>query len=324
MRIAIVDDRPLALEAVRRVVARAGHEVAWTARDGEEAVRRCAADRPDLLLMDLVMPGVNGAEATHRIMAATPCPVLVVTASVTGNYGLVFEALSAGAVDAINTPVLGADGSLQGGDGLVAKIAAVERKLKGVVAPPPVSGPTLVAIGASTGGPAAVADVLGQFPPGLPAAVLIVQHLDAEFVPGLAECLAQRSRFPVRVARAGERPEPGVALIAGRDAHLVLAADGSLAYTPQPADTPFRPSVDVLFRSLAANAARPGVGVLLTGMLRDGAEGLLSLRRAGWLTFAQDEASCVVYGMPDAAAKLGAAVHVLPPQRIGQAIAAKL
>ncbi|HVK15880.1 MAG TPA: chemotaxis-specific protein-glutamate methyltransferase CheB [Fimbriiglobus sp.] len=325
MRIAIVDDRPLALEAVRRVVARAGHDVAWTARDGEEAVRRCAADRPDLVLMDLVMPGVNGAEATRRIMASTPCPVLVVTASVSGNYGLVFEALSAGAVDAINTPVLGADGSLQGGDGLVAKIAAVERKLKGMPppAPPPV-GPTLVALGASTGGPAAVSEVLGQLSPSLPAAVLIVQHLDAEFVPGLAACLAQRSRFPVRVARAGERPEPGVALIAGRDEHLVLAADGSLAYTPQPADSPFRPSVDVLFKSLAANADRPGVGVLLTGMLRDGAEGLLSLRRAGWQTFAQDEASCVVFGMPDAAAKLGAAVHVLPPVKIGQMIAAQV
>ena len=304
MRIAIVDDRPLAREAVRRVVAGVpGYQVAWVARDGEEAVRLCAADRPDLVLMDLVMPGVNGAEATRRIMAASPCPVLVVTATVSGNYGLVYEALAAGAVDAVNTPALGADGSPQGAAELLAKVAQIERRLRAAEARssgqfPRAAGaaPPLVAIGASTGGPQAIADLLATFPPDLPAAVLVVQHITPDFAAGLAEWVGQKTRFPARVAEPGDRPRPGAALFAGRDDHLVLRADGALDYTPNPVDTPFRPSVDALFASLAAH--RPGVAVLLTGMGRDGAEGLLKLRTAGWLTFAQDSPSCVVPGMP--------------------------
>jgi two-component system response regulator WspF len=325
VRIAVVDDRPLAAAAVRRVVTGGGHAVAWTAADGSEAVAKCAADRPDLVLMDLVMPGVNGAEATRRIMAATPCPILVVTSTVSGNFGLVYEALGAGAVDAVNTPVLGADGSLAGGDALLAKIAQVEKKARtGLHAPLAAkpTGPLLVAVGASTGGPAAVCELLAELPSDFPGAVLLVNHLGADFLPGLAEWAGQKCRLRVRLAQPGDRPTPGLVLLAGRDEHLVLTADGLLQYTPHPLDTPYRPNVDVLFRSLAAHWPRPGAAAVLTGMGRDGAAGLLALKQAGWTTFAQDAASCVVNGMPQACVNAGAAGRTLPPAAIGRALAA--
>lgn len=333
MRIAIVDDRPLAIEAVRRVIGRGPeYALAWVARNGEEAVRKAVDDPPDLILMDLVMPGVDGAEATRRIMAAAPCPILIVTATVSGNYGLVYDALGAGAVDAVNTPTLGLDGSLRGGDVLLAKIAQIAKKVKSSAGsgphpafrPPAARVPPLVAIGASTGGPHAITDLLAQLPASFPGAVVLVQHITADFTAGLADWVGSRAKLPVRVARPGDAPAAGTALLAGRDDHLVLTADGTLAYTPHPAETPFRPSVDVLFDSLAAHWPQPGTAVLLTGMGRDGATGLLKLRRAGWTTFAQDKASSVVFGMPEAAAKLGAAARVLPPAEIGKAIAAQV
>lgn len=330
MRIGIVDDRVLAAEAIRRALARVpDYRVAWVARDGEDAVRHCATDRPDLVLMDLVMPNVNGVEATRRIMKDTPCPIVVVTSSVNSNYGLVYDALEAGAVDAVNTPTVGPDGAMKGADVLLAKVAHVARKAKGAtpgpmtpVRPSTPSGPLLVAIGASTGGPTAVAEVLAELS-GAPVAIVIVQHITPDFTDGLAEWVQQQSKFPVRVAKPGDRPQVGVAFLAGQNDHLILRADQTFEYTPHPTDTPFRPSVDALFSSLASQWPVHGVGVLLTGMWRDGADGLLKLRRAGWMTYAQDEATSAVFGMPDAAVKLGAAVHVLPPHQIGRMILAQ-
>ena len=323
MRVAVVDDRPLAAAAVRRVVTAGGHAVAWTAADGEEAVRKCAADRPDLILMDLVMPGVNGAEATRRIMAHSPCPVLIVTGTVSGNFGLVYEALGAGAVDAVNTPVLGADGSLAGGEPLLAKMAQIAKKSRTGLHPVlPPAGPLLVAVGASTGGPAAVCDLLAELPAAFAGAVLVVNHLGADFLPGLAEWAGQRCKLPVRLAQPGEKPAAGAVLLAGRDDHLILKPDGTLAYTPHPAETPYRPNIDVLFRSLAAHWPHPGAAALLTGMQRDGAAGLFALKQAGWATFAQEPSSCAVDAMPAAAIALGAASRVLTPAAIGRAVAA--
>src|SRR5882672_2296705 len=168
MRIAIVNDMIMAVEAVRRVLAGgARHELAWVALDGEEAVTRCAADTPDLILMDLIMPKMDGVEATRRIMAHSPCAIVVVTASVDDNSSKVFEAMGAGALDAVNTPVLEHPGESEGAGALLAKIETI-RKLLGApaeprtqardaaVLPPGAPGECLVAIGASAGGPAAV------------------------------------------------------------------------------------------------------------------------------------------------------------------------
>jgi chemotaxis response regulator CheB len=282
--------------------------------------------------MDLVMPRVNGAEATQRIMRQSPCAVLVVTAGVPRNFQLVCEALGHGAYDAVATPVLDGRPLAEAGAELLAKLDAVERVNRHLrrdtagptadAGPVPRSPPAgkaapLVALGASTGGPLALAAALGALPADFPAAVLLVQHIDPDCAPTLAGWLQARTRLAVRTALGGERPQPGVALLACSRDHLTLTAGGTLAYTADPADYPYRPSVDVLFESLAAHWPSPGVAVLLTGIGRDGARGLLALRRAHWQTAAEDQSTAVVYGMPKAAVELGAAEHVLPLPEIG-------
>jgi len=333
MRIALVNDTTMALEALRRVLAtEPRHSVAWSARDGEEAVRRTALDRPDLILMDLLMPGINGVEATRRIMAATPCPILVVTASVGARAGLVYEALGVGALDAIRTPSLLEPAASAGRD-LLRRIRQLERLTQPAQNRPSANAragaavgrnpgsvpaaPPLIAIGASTGGPAALASCLGQLPADLGAAVLVVQHIEAQFAPGLARWLGGQISLPVETVREGDPLRPNVVQIAATNDHLIVRADGRLGYSPDPPLEPYRPSVNVLFRSLLQPWFQPGVAVLLTGMGRDGGQAMLELRRAGWHTIAQAEASCAVYGMPKAAVDLGAAVEVLPPEAIG-------
>jgi two-component system response regulator WspF len=180
--------------------------------------------------------------------------------------------------------------------------------------------PMLLAIGASAGGPAALATLLEGLPKDFPAAIVIVQHVDEQFADGMAEWLGQRSAIPVRVAVNGDRPVAGVALLAGTCDHLVLQSPNWLAYTPDPRDYAYRPSVDAFFHSVRLLWRGDAIGVLLTGMGRDGALGLKALRDAGHHTIAQDEASCVVYGMPKAAAMIGAAVDVLPIDQIAQAV----
>ena len=331
MRIAIVNDLALAREVLRRVVQSVpGYSVAWEAVDGDDAVARAAADRPDAVLMDLVMPRLDGAEATRRIMRQSPCPILVVTATVGGNFELVYRAMGAGALDAVETPTLGPDGAPRNAESLVARLAKLDAALRGQTGsgfqavpptkPPSVDVPRLVAVGVSTGGPDPLGAVLAALPVGFPAAVLVVQHIAAEYGPGLADALAPRSRLPIRVVKAGDVPQPGVVHLAATDDHLELAADLRLRYTPSPRSAPYRPSVDVLFASLAARAPRPGVAVLLTGMGTDGADGMLKLRQVGWHTIAQDEATSVVYGMPKAAVERRAATEVLPLGLIGAAV----
>lgn len=183
------------------------------------------------------------------------------------------------------------------------------------------SGRTLVAIGASAGGPAALAAVLGGLSEDFPAAVVVIQHVDQQFSAGLAEWLGQHCRLPVRLARDGETPAAGCVLVAGTNDHLVMTAGGRLAYTAEPRAAVYRPSVDVFFESLVRHWGGNVIGVLLTGMGRDGARGLRALREGGHYTIAQDQASSAVYGMPKAAASLDAAVEILPLDGIAPRLA---
>jgi two-component system, chemotaxis family, response regulator WspF len=335
MRIGIVNDLALAREALRRaVLSVGGHTVAWLAEDGDDAVARAVADTPDAILMDLVMPRVNGVEATRQIMQKSPCPILVVTSSVSTNYAMVCRALSAGAVDAVDTPTLGPGGVVQNADKLAARLAQLESALEGqsgssvIVAQQTGSSPDavpLVVLGASTGGPEALTHVVSAFPANFPAAVLVSQHIGSDFAPALVQQLATWCRLPVRSAKDGEVPMAGMVYVAVSDDHLEFGPDRLLRYTPNPRRSPYRPSVDVLFSSAAAHSPRLGVGVLLTGMGRDGAEGLFRLRAAGWHTIAQDEETSVVKdGMPKAAVSRGAAAEVLPVQHIGESVVAKI
>lgn len=323
MRIGLVNDLPMAVELLRRVIASsAEHEVAWIAMNGREAVEACQRDRPDLVLMDLNMPEVDGVEATRRIMAETPCPILLVTASVDANVSGVYEAMGHGALDAVDIPSVGVGGHTSAQTAaLLARIATIGRLSRNLPTvnlsqrrPPAPASPSqrLVAIGASAGGPAAVATLLGGLSPEFPAAIILVQHLDEQFVPGFASWLGQHCRLPVRPAREGDRPERGTVLIAASPDHLVVKSGGELGYRAEPRDYPYRPSVDVFFESVAESWQGTPIGVLLTGMGRDGARGLKLLRDRQCLTIAQDKATSAVYGMPKAAAAIGAAAEILP------------
>jgi chemotaxis response regulator CheB len=304
-----------------------GYQVAWQAADGAEAVRRARLDPPDVILMDLIMPRMDGVEATRRIMKESPVAILVVTVSVETNFELVCEAMSHGGLDAVNTPTL-SDGQVRGGEALLARLARIDRS-RSAAAPrpapacalPPVRGKaSFLALGASTGGPEALARVLGALPAGFPAPVVVVQHIAAEFAGNLVAWLRGRCKLPVRPAREGEVAPPGVISVAATDDHLILHSGMRFGIVREPIDYPFRPSVDVFFGSLAASWPGTGVAVLLTGMGHDGAQGLATLRGAGWYTLAQDQTTSVVYGMPKAAAELGAACRVLPLAQMAGAI----
>ncbi|MBL1275271.1 MAG: chemotaxis response regulator protein-glutamate methylesterase [Ectothiorhodospiraceae bacterium] len=375
MRIAIVNDMPMALEGLRRVVQSTGeHEIAWMASGGQEAVACCAEDLPDLVLMDIIMPEMNGVETTRQIMRSSPCPILVVTSSVHSNSALVFEAMGNGALDAVNTPVLMGESAGSAQEALLLKISmlnvltksrssdtvsVVPRVIKEPICfertsekalesasekstekaaenacasdfsiaaersankKPALQSISLVAIGASSGGPQALATVLKGLPADYNSAIVIVQHVDVQFSQGLADWLNQQITLPVRLAKPGDRPHPGQVLLAGTDDHLVLQSNGELNYIKEPKDFPYRPSVDVFWNSLTEHWNGPLTAVLLTGMGRDGAKSMLELRRGGAFTVAQDEASCAVFGMPKAAINLNAAKSICAIEKISDVI----
>jgi two-component system response regulator WspF len=347
-RIAIVNDLAMAREALRRVVATIPDTtVCWVAADGEEAVARARVDRADLVLMDLIMPVMDGVEATRLIMKGSPCPILVVTATVEGNATRVYEAIGAGALDAVDTPRLGADGT-HGAKALVSKVEVIRLMAKAeaprgatAIAParprPQVNpmvpaagapateaaataGAPIIAVGSSTGGPQALATFLKSLPNPLPYAVVIVQHMDVTFLPGLATWLSGQTGLNVELAPRHGRPTAGSVMVAGQDLQMVLKQNGTLDYVAGDPDLIHRPSVDVFFESLAKSRTQTGAAVMLTGMGRDGAAGMKAMRDAGWRTFAQDRETSIVWGMPGAAVQVGGAEQVLPLNQIGPAV----
>ena len=322
MKIAIVNDMPMAIEALRRAIAfEPQHEVIWVACNGADAVARCAEQTPDLILMDLIMPVMDGVEATRRIMAATPCAIVVVTVDRQQNAHRVFEAMGHGALDVVDTPAIGGANPKEAAAPLLRKILNIgwligKRHVREPMVAVPIRAAVkrrgLVAIGSSAGGPAALELLLKALPASFPAAIVLVQHVDQVFAAGMAEWLSSASGLPVRLAREGEPPQPGTVLLAGTNHHIRLLQNGNLAYTAEPVNEIYRPSIDVCFESVARYWSGDAVGVLLTGMGRDGAEGLKLMRRQGFLTIAQDQHSSAVYGMPKAAAAIDAAVEIRP------------
>lgn len=336
MNIGIVNDMPLAVEAMRRAIAlRPEHRVLWVATDGARAVDFCAAQPPDVVLMDLVMPMFDGVEATRRIMASnTPCAILIVTSSVGANAWRVYEAMGAGALDAVDTPTLADDTLADASQPLLAKIDQIGQLLERPSArrtttrhgqtADATNASTLVAIGASAGGPTALTAVLGRLPANFGGGIVIVQHVDKAFADGMAQWLDGQTPLKVRVALSGDRPRRGEVLLAATNDHLRLTAGGTLEYTREPADTPYRPSVDVFFHSVVQHWRTDAIGVLLTGMGRDGAIGLKAMRAKGYHTIAQDEATSAVFGMPKAAAAVGAAKSILPLPQIADELLSRV
>ncbi|MDD1014305.1 chemotaxis response regulator protein-glutamate methylesterase [Pseudomonas rubra] len=327
MKIAIVNDMPLAVEALRRALAfESAHQVIWVAGNGAEAVRQCAEQLPDLILMDLIMPVMDGVEATRRIMAETPCAIVIVTVDRQQNVHRVFEAMGHGALDVVDTPALGAGDPREAAAPLLRKILNIgwligqqrstSTRAMTVSVREAAQRQGLVAIGSSAGGPAALEVLLKGLPRSFPAAIVLVQHVDQVFAAGMADWLSSASGLSVRLACEGEPPQPGQVLLAGTNHHIRLLKNGNLAYTAEPVNEIYRPSIDVFFESVARYWRGDAVGVLLTGMGRDGAQGLKLMRQQGFLTIAQDQQSSAVYGMPKAAAAIDAAVEIRPLERI--------
>jgi two-component system response regulator WspF len=300
------------------------------AADGAGAAARCSSDPPDAMLLGLTGEDDGAVEAIRHVVRTSSCSVLAV-ASAQAAPALVMEAIGAGAVDAVPAPAVAPDGSLAGVDEVVRKLRAVATVAGTAPAGPAVrtracprapvgTAPLLVAIGASTGGPAALARVLGGLPATLAAAVVVVQHVDQRFAGRLAGWLRGQVALPVHVAEEGAMPAVGQVTLAATNDDMVVGRDLALHYRP-PADGSFyHPSVDAFFASIAEAWPSRGVAVLLTGIGRDGAKGLLALRRCGWQTIAQDEDTSVVYGMPKAAKEAGAAVEILAVEDIAPAI----
>jgi two-component system, chemotaxis family, response regulator WspF len=334
MKIAIVNDTAIALNTLRKIIQSVPeYQLIWTAKNGKEAISKCQENLPDLILMDLLMPVMDGVAATQHIMKYSPCAILIVTKSTEDHISRIYAAMGYGALDAVDTPVINTDKFSDMTDKLLGKIATIAKlikksstvgKIKSGSQNPIFTSLELVAIGSSTGGPKALATILSKLPANFNAAIAIVQHVDGHFSSGFADWLNQQTPLPVRLAVPGDRLQKGTVLIAGTNDHLCLKSDLTLAYTKNPIDYPYRPSVDVFFHSLAQHWQKKATAILLTGMGKDGAAGLNALKLQGWHTIAQNQESCIVYGMPKAAVELNAAVQVLSLEEITNTLSQKM
>ncbi len=335
IRVLVVDDSAIARRSITQALARdPAIEVVGVASDPYVARDRILALRPDVLTLDLEMPRMDGLTFLKILQEHHPIPVVVISSATPAGSAMAMEALAAGAVDVVGKP----DGSQALGEvarhlAQLVKAAARSQRWQGAsgasqVQPALHSGGVtnapgrVIVIGASTGGVEALRFVLPRLPADLPP-ILVVQHIPPRFSRTMAQHLDELCPFPVREAEDGEEASWGTCLVAPGDFHMALVKSVG-GYRVRLAQSPpvhhCRPAVDVLFRSAAEHAGQDAVAVLLTGMGVDGARGMLALRTLGARTLAQDESSCVVFGMPQAAIKLGAAEKVVPLHRMPQAL----
>jgi two-component system chemotaxis response regulator CheB len=317
--------------------------VIGTASDGEDALSMVQRRHPDVITMDIHMPKMNGLDATRHIMETNPIPIVIVSGSQDpGEMGTTFDAMNAGALAVLPRPVgMGhpdyeamARHMVQTVK-LMSEVKMVRRWARMRNPAPPSSSPgqaaastgeqeraelSVVGIGASTGGPAALETILAALPKSFPVPILIVQHISKGFVGGLAQWLSKSSGLPVHVATHGELPLAGHVYIAPDEFHMKVERGGRIILTQDRPEHGLRPSVSCLFRSLHEVYGRDAVAGLLTGMGRDGAEELRQLKEKGAITFAQDKGTSVVHGMPGEAVRLGAATFVLPLEKIAPAL----
>ena len=341
IRVLVVEDSPVVREFLVHILG-SDHEiqVVGTATDGEEAVQAARSKTPDVITMDIHMPRMDGCEATRKIMETTPTPIVVVSGSSdTGEVATTFHALEAGALAAVPRP---------NGIGhpdhdatvkeliqtvkLMSEVRVVRRwgRRQGELLKSPVREALIertqasieaVAIGASTGGPIVLQKILSGLPKDFPVPVLIVQHIAPGFIHGFVEWLSHSSGLLIQLPKHGEPILPGRAYLAPDGFHMEVRSGGLIALSPEGPENGLRPSVSYLFRSVATVYGRHAIGVLLTGMGKDGAEELKLMKEIGAVTIVQDLASCVVQGMPAEALRLDAATYVLPFEKIAAALA---
>ncbi len=338
-RVLIAEDSPTMRRHLSNIINEApGLKIVGEARDGEEALTLVDELKPDVISMDIRMPGIDGLEATRRIMNQHPTPVVVVSGLIEQDIDLSFQALQAGALAVVEKPLDRDDpGYAVKQRHLITTLIAmarvrVVRRWDNVETVPVVSRKTaplrpateLIAIGASAGGPSALSTLLKELPADYHLPIVIAQHMPAEFTNGLARWLEKAGPLPVVVAQDNLTLTPGVVYLAPGATHLsVTRCQSQLCATiiREQGDHRYQPSVNVLFKSVAETCGAAGLGVILTGMGDDGATGLLAMRQTGAVTFAQDEASCTVFGMPGAAIEHGAVENVLALSNLATTLA---
>ena len=340
LNVLIVDDSPTVRQMLSQIVSNTPDlKVVGEACDGQQAVTFARNLRPDVILMDLMMPGMNGLEATREIMHFVPTPIVVVSSSLDNKEtGIAFQAIRVGALAAIRKPAGPRDPDHQA---QVRNLLTTLRAMAGVrvihhwqtpaqsTVPAKttqvddmnaVVPPKIVAVVASTGGPAALSEIIEQLPGDFSLPIVIVQHITPDFMPSLETWMSGVTRLKVSLAQWGETPLPGRIYFAPGNAHLRLTARLRFDLDSVQGTALHMPSGDILLESVARSYGSQAVGVVLTGMGHDGARGLRAMRDAGAYTIAQDEATSVVYGMPQQAVAVGAARQVLPLQDIAKTL----
>lgn len=344
IRVLVVEDSPTVRELLLHILSSdPAIEIAGIAETGEEALEAAQRLQPDVITMDVHMPKMNGFDATRRIMETRPTPIIIVSGTADVNDRTkAFRAIEAGALALLQKPLgIGhPDYERHAAEvvrnvKLMAEVKVVRRwpryrpaeTFSETLPSPemPLGGATpvnikLVAIGASTGGPPVLQTILSGLPKNFPAPVLIVQHIAAGFTQGFVEWLAQSSALPVQAGVHGQAVVPGSVYVAPDGLHMTIGPDGRLSLNTDNPENGLRPSISCLFRSVAKAYGQHAVGVLLTGMGKDGASELKLMKEHGAFTIAQDQETAVVNGMPGEAVKLGAASYVFPPEKIRAAL----
>ena len=336
VRLLVVDDSPSIRAVIRAMVeGDDGIVIVGEAANGGEAVELSRTLRPGVILMDVQMPGMDGIEATERIMATKAVPIIAFSAFTWGGEAKAsIEMLAAGALDVMAKPDLGVLGAVDECSRVLRKKirsasrVAVVRHLRRTAAAPRergvAAGPSdgtrfeVLGVGASTGGPTALRELFSGLPSDFPLPILVVQHITAGFTAGFVEWLRQHTSLDVRVANAEDRAMPGSILIAPEGRQLEVLPGGAVRATSGRPRGVHLPSADTLLSSLASAYGPKCIGVLLTGMGSDGVEGLLDIRRAGGFTLAQDEGTCVVFGMPREAVRRGAVDQSMAPSSMAE------
>jgi two-component system chemotaxis response regulator CheB len=340
LRVLVTEDSVVARALLVSIINRDPDlEVVGEARDGEQAVELAAQLRPDVITMDVHMPKLDGLEATRRIMAGTPTPIVVISAIDPKDVRLSFEALDSGALAVLAKPTgpTAPDFATRANEitttiKTMSGVRVVTRRPKLAAAPTPApAAPArtagrrrvdVVAIGSSTGGPDALGKIVGALPAGAPVPILIVQHITVGFHQGLVDWLNNVTPLKVKLGVEGESVRAGEVVIAPGEHHMTVDSGRRIKLIDEPPVRGHRPSATKLFQSVTKVYGANALGVILTGMGDDGADGLVELKNAGGWVIGQDEATCVVYGMPREAAVRGAVTEVLPLGEIADGIVA--
>lgn len=332
IKVLLVDDSPLALTILKRMLSVSSEiEVVGTALNGKEALKLIPRLDPKVICADIHMPEMDGIELTREVMAKYPRPILVISVSVShAGSGNIFKMLEAGAIDIFPKPEGEEEISITAPE-LVRKIMILSgvhvfgrsRRSAPAVSLPKLEFktiPELIVVGASTGGPQALQEIFSRLPADFPLPIVCIQHISQGFLGQLVDWLSAICKLKVQIAKEGERPKAGNIYFPPEDRHLIFDDGGKFSCSDEPPSNGHRPSVSVTMSSAARVFSDSTVGVVLSGMGNDGADGMREIVRAGGITIAQDEESSVVFGMPKQVIDLGAARYIIPLTEIADAL----